>query len=177
MTRTNGTRALIAIAALAVLACQEPQQRGGEGAFDADEKPWKEIEARIPPYPRPDNLVQFEAGAASPHRFYVDAPSLSIGEDRVVRYTLVIRTAGGATNVTFEGIRCEGRQQKYYAVAGADRRWTQARNSQWRRIETQEVNRHHNVLYSDYVCSGGQPVRSVREILQSLRNRAPAQTD
>ena len=29
--------------------------------------------------------------------------------DGVVRYTLVTRTAGGATNVTYEGIRCEGR--------------------------------------------------------------------
>jgi hypothetical protein len=113
-------------------------------------------------------------GGASPHRFYVDARSLSVGEDGVVRYTLVIKAAGGATNVTFEGIRCELRQQKYYAVGRADGSWVRARNPQWRRIEGQDVNRHHSVLYAEFFCSGKQPHTSVREVLQLLRNSPPA---
>jgi hypothetical protein len=92
----------------------------------------------------------------------------------VVRYTLVVMAAGGATNVSYEGIRCELRQQKYYAVGRADGKWVRARNPQWRRIEQQDVNRHHNVLYSDYLCSGKQPVTSVREVLQRLSYSRPA---
>jgi len=118
--------------------------------------------------------VAFDAGGASAHRFYVDARSLSVGEDGVVRYTLVIKAAGGATNVTFEGIHCELRQQKYYAVGRADGSWVRARNPQWRRIESQDINRHHSVLYWDAFCSGKQPHKSVREVLQLLRNSPPA---
>jgi hypothetical protein len=149
------------------------QWREWDADFDADRKPWKELEARIPSYPKAEDLVAFDAGGASPHRFYVDARSLSVGEDGVVRYTLVIKAAGGATNVTFEGIRCELRQQKYYAVGRADGSWVRARNPQWRRIESQDINRQHSVLYADAFCSGKQPHKSVREVLQLLRNSPP----
>ena len=167
-------RALIVAAALAAsVGPALAQWREWDADFDEDRKPWKEIEARIPSYPRTGDLVPFEAGAASPPRFYVDARSLSVGEDGVVRYTLVIQAAGGATNVTFEGIRCELRQQKYYAVGRADGSWVRARNPQWRRIESQDVNRHHSVLYADAFCSGKQPHKGVREVLQLLRNSPP----
>lgn len=172
--RRAGT-ALVVVAALAAsVSAALAQWRGWDADFDEDRKPWKEIEAGIPSYPRTADLVPFEAGAASPHRFYVDARSLSVGEDGVVRYTLVVKAAGGATNVTFEGIRCELREQKYYAVGRADGGWVRARNAQWRRIELLEINRHHYVLYSDYLCSGKSPVESVREIMQQLRSASPA---
>lgn len=168
-------RALIAAAALAASVCPAlAQWREWDADFDEDRKPWKEIEARIPSSPRTGDLVPFEAGAASAHRFYVDARSLSVGDDGVVRYTLVIKAAGGATNVTYEGIRCELRQQKYYAVGRADGNWVRARNPQWRRIEHQDVNRHHSVLYADFLCPGKQPVKSVREVLQLLSYGPPA---
>jgi len=159
---------------LAASAAPAPAQwREWDADFDADRKPWKELEARIPSYPTSGDLVPFEAGGASPHRFYVDARALSVGEDGVVRYTLVIKAAGGATNVTFEGIRCELRQQKYYAVGRVDGNWVRARNPQWRRIESQDVNRHHSVLYAEFFCSGKQPHGSVREVLRLLRNSPP----
>lgn len=165
------------IVAAAIAASVTPalaQWREWDADFDADRKPWKELESRIPSYPKTEDLVAFDAGAASAHRFYVDTRSLSVGEDGVVRYTLVIKAAGGATNVTFEGIRCELREQKYYAVGRADGSWVRARNPQWRRIEGSDANRHHYVLYAEAFCSGKQPRESVSEVLQSLRNRPPA---
>ena len=172
--RQPGGVLIVAAALAASVTPALAQWRQWDADFDEDRKPWKEIEARIPSYPRDGDLVPFEASAASPHRFYVDARSLSVGEDGVVRYTLMIKAAGGATNVTFEGIRCELREHKYYAVGRADGDWVRARNPQWRRIEQQDVNRHHFVLYSDFFCSGKQPHRSVREVLQRLRFGAPA---
>lgn len=170
--------ALIVATVLATSVCPAlAQWREWDADFDEGRKPWKEMEARIPSYPRSGDLVPFEAGGASPHRFYVDARSLSVGEDGVVRYTLVVKTAGGATNVTFEGIRCELRQQKYYAVGRADGNWVRARSPQWRRIEPQDINRHHNVLYSDVLCFGKQPVTSVREMLELLRSGPSAVGD
>ena len=171
--RPAGSALIVAAALAASVTPALAQWREWDADFDEDRKPWKEIEARIPSYPRAADLVPFEAGAASPHRFYVDARSLSVGEDGVVRYTLMIKAAGGATNVTFEGIRCELREHKYYAVGRADGNWVRARNPQWRRIEQQDVNRYHFVLYSDFFCSGKQPHRSVREVLQLLKSGAP----
>lgn len=169
--------ALLVMTALAALASPAPAQwRLWDSDFDEDKKPWKEIEAKIPAYPKPESLFPFEAGGASPHRFFIDARSLSIGEDGVVRYTLVIKTAGGATNVSYEGIRCEERQQKYYALGRPDGSWARARNPQWRRIELQEINRHHNVLYQDFLCAGAgrkSPVSSVKEVLQLLKYGPP----
>lgn len=173
MSSWNGSSAVIAVTAIALLACQEPQWRPENTDSDAGRKAWNEIEARIPPYPRNENLVPFEAGGASLHRFYIDAPSLSIGEDGVVRYTLVVKTAGGATNVSFEGLRCDGRRQKVYAVGEANGRWTPARNPQWRRIEYDDVNRHHLVLHDDFFCWGRNPRKSEKEVLQLLKYGPP----
>ena len=163
------------IAAFAVAGALRPapaQWRDWDAQFDEDSKPWKEIEARIPPYPRSAALVPFDAGDASPHRYYIDARSLSIGEDGVVRYTLVVKAARGATSVSFEGIRCESREQKVYAVGHPDGNWVRARNPQWREIGKLDPNRrHHNVLYSDYLCSDRLPVRTVREMQELLRSR------
>jgi len=167
------------IVAAALAASVTPalaQWREWDADFDADRKPWKELESRIPSYPKTEDLVAFDAGAASAHRFYVDTRSLSVGEDGVVRYTLVIKAAGGATNVTFEGIRCELREQKYYAVGRADGSWVRARKPQWRRIESQDLNRHHGALYREFLCSGKSPVGSVREVLQLLRSGTPPTT-
>jgi hypothetical protein len=165
---------MVAAALSASVCTASAQWSAWDADFDEGAKSWKEIEARIPVQPRSEDLVQFEGGGASPHRFYVDARSLSVGEDGVVRYTLVVKAAGGATNVTFEGIRCESREQKYYAVGRADGTWVRARNPRWRRIEAQDLNRHHNVLYSDFLCSGRLPVRNAREMLQRLMDHTPA---
>lgn len=170
--KSAGAALVVAAVLAASVSAALAQWRDWDADFDEDKKPWKEIEAGIPSYPRTEDLIRFDPGAVSPHRFYVDARSLSVGEDGVVRYTLVVKAAGGATNVTFEGIRCELRQLKYYAVGRADGSWARARNAQWRRIGPREVDRHHHTLYADYLCSGSTPVRSVREIVQLFRSAA-----
>ncbi len=159
-------------AAAALLACSQSPTRAPDANAEAD-KDWREIEARIPAFPRSENLVGFDVGQASPHRFYIDAPSLSIGKDGVVRYTLVVRTAGGATNVSFEGIRCEVRRQKYYAMGNADGTWTPARNPHWRRIEYQDPDRRHLALVDDFLCADRAPLRTAQDVLQRLK-RGPA---
>ncbi len=159
-----GTALLLAAAAGPAFA----QWHLFESDFDRQKKPWSEIEAHLPGYPRTDNLIPFEAGGATPHRFYIDAPSLSVGEDGVVRYTLVVKTAGGATNVLFEGIRCETREQKLYAVGHTDGKWVRARDPEWRHIEYKELNRHHGVLYADYFCLDRRRPRNLKEIIEAL---------
>jgi len=141
------------------------------GGDDPDEKkPWVELEAKPPAYPKDGNLLQFDAGAATPHRFFLDTESLSVGPDGVVRYTLVVKTAGGATNVSYEGIRCDTRQYKVYALGRRDGTWMETRDPQWRRIEYREVNRHHGVLYADILCRDRIPVKNAKDALEAIRS-------
>ena len=170
---------LVAAAMLGAEGAREIEPiRDFESDFDLSLKDWKEIEAMLPPYPRDENLLPFLAGGASVHRFFLDAKSLAIGKDGIVRYTLVVKTAGGATNVSFEGIRCEMRQQKYYALGHPGGNWTRARNPEWRRIVFRDANGQHGVLFADYLCAGAGstrfPVNSVAEVVQRLKYGPPA---
>jgi hypothetical protein len=168
-------RAAIGIAALMLLACQQSPRHTDNLETEDQQDGWKEIPVKFPSYPRSENLVQFDVGDASPHRFYIDSPSLAIGTDGVVRYTLVTRTAGGATNISFEGIRCEGRRHKYYAVGETGGAWTPARNPQWRRIEMQDPDRQRRALLDTYLCQGRLPRKPVQETLRVLRYGPGAQ--
>ena len=163
-----------AIAVLALLAHSAAAQWSGwDYDHDRPKEEFKELELGLPPYPLEDNLLAFDAGAASAHRFYIDSKALSIGTDGVVRYTLVVKTAGGATNVTYEGIRCDLRQVKIYASGRPDRTWARARDPQWTRIATKQVDIHHGVLFRDYFCAGKTnktPVARAEEALQLLRH-------
>lgn len=145
------------------------QWSGWDYDRDALKKERPELPVKPPAYPREGNLLQFDAGAATGHRFFIDPESISVGEDGVVRYTLVVRTAAGATNVSYEGIRCDERQLKVYAFGRRDGSWAPARHPQWRRIEHQEVNRHHGTLYSDILCRGRTAVKSAQEAVNAIR--------
>ncbi|RPJ48281.1 MAG: hypothetical protein EHM16_02920 [Betaproteobacteria bacterium] len=149
------------------------QWDGWDYAFEREIKPWAEMQVQIPAYPTDDTLIPLDVGSATSHRFFIDGKSVSTGSDGVVRYTLVIKTAGGATNVSFEGIRCETREQRYYAIGNRDGTWVRARNSRWRRIEFKEVNAHHITFYGDYACRGKVMVESAEQIVQALR-RGPS---
>ena len=144
------------------------QWAGWDYDFDEAKKSWKEIEAKIPSYPDPKNLLHFEAGAGG-HQVYVDASSVSLGEDGVLRYTTVVKTSGGATNVTFEGMRCETREHKTYALGRRDGSWARARDPKWKRIELREIMPYHYVLYREYFCPSKSRPASVQQALQALK--------
>jgi hypothetical protein len=140
-----------------------------EADFDEDTKSWKEIQAQIPPYPKDQNLILVEAGSETSHRFYVDAGSVSVGADGVVRYTTVVKTSGGATNVTFEGMRCETREQKLYALGHRDGTWVRARDSKWQRILLRDLKPHHYMLYREFFCPSPSRPTPPKAAIEALR--------
>lgn len=162
------------LAALALLlycssALAQKAWEGWDYAFDREITPWAEMQAQLPAYPADEQLIPLNVGAATPHKFFVDARSVSVGSDGVVRYTLVIKAQGGAVNVSFEGIRCESREQKYYATGRSDKSWVRARNPQWRYIEFREFAAHHATLYQEYLCQGKSARESADRIVSALR--------
>ncbi len=150
----------------------QPGQLSDDG--ETDKSNWIELEVKLPPYPRSANLIPFEVSAASSNRFYIDPDSISVGNDGVVRYTLVIRGASSAENISYEGIRCETREHKYYAFGRRDGSWSRARSVAWRRIEYQEINRQHGVLYQDLFCPDRKkPLGPAAEIIRRLKYGGP----
>jgi hypothetical protein len=143
------------------------QWSGWDYEFDREITSWKELQAQIPPYPRGEGLLQFDVGGSG-HRYFIDPKSVSVGQDGVIRYTLVIRTMGGASNISFEGIRCSTQEQKYYAIGRPDGTWSRARDPQWKRIEPREVTRQHYVLHVDFFCNGKIPVENSQRIVELL---------
>ena len=147
------------------------QWSGWDYEHDRPIKRFKEAESKLPPLPKDEDLLQFEADAASPYRFFIDTHSLSIGTDGVVRYTLVVKTPGGATNISYEGMRCDLGQIKIYAYARGRVAWVRTRHPEWQEFRSQPSGRYRRVLKYDYFCTGKSnrtPVASVDEALQLL---------
>lgn len=131
--------------------------RGFETPYDPERPAWQEAEVAPPAYPQPANLVAFEVSAASRHRHFLDQSSLSVGPDGVVRYTVVIRTAGGAEQVFFEGMRCDTGEVKRYAFgrpgpAGGGE-WQPNRQARWEAIPGRVAASYQRELFYHYLCT------------------------
>ena len=136
---------------------------------DADPD-WKEGAYEMPVAPRESALREFFVSSASPNRFLIDEDSFVIGDDGVVRYVLVIRTPGGASNVTYEGIRCAVGAWRLYATGHSGGEWSAARDSEWQRIVDTSYNRVRAALAKDHFCDGPVPPRNREEVLRRLRS-------
>lgn len=136
--------------------------------FDQD-KPWVELQAQLPAYPKEENYLPFFVSATAVNQFFIDALSLSIGEDGVVRYTLIVKSPQGAANVSFEGLRCASGERKLYAFGRSDGVWSKARASKWEDIQYKDINRHHHMLHDDFLCIGHTPAKSVKDIVKTLK--------
>lgn len=142
------------------------------------EREWREIEAAPPAYPRPENLLPFFVSAATTFQFYIDGTTLSVGEDGVVRYVLVARSAQGAQSVSFEGMRCSTGEVRTYAIGTSAGGWTRSASS-WRQINPREIQRWHNALFNEFFCPLGNPIHTPREGVAALKagghpSRAPS---
>ncbi|WP_172600093.1 CNP1-like family protein [Sulfuricystis multivorans] len=136
---------------------------------DPDAPKWEEETPQLPGFPKEADLREFFVSATTPHRYFIDTASLSVGKDGVVRYTLVVHTRGGVTNITYEGLRCATGQFKIYATGHTDGRWVMARQSAWRPIENNPTYRHHAALSHDYFCPIGNPIATPEEGREALR--------
>ncbi len=138
---------------------------------------WVEQQVEPPALPKDVDLVEFYFSAGTANRFFIDGSTLGVGSDGIVRYVLVVRTSGGATNTTFEGIRCKTGEYKLYASGRADGTWARSRIGNWRPIEDKLANRHHAALNRDLFCPLATPIDSADDGREALRRskhpRAP----
>jgi hypothetical protein len=162
---------VLTVTALAAAAqnTNELNDKGGSSRYEEEQEKlnWKEAEARLPPYPKDADLIEFQVSSGATFRFFIDAASLSVADDGVVRYTLVARSPSGIANVSFEGIRCATKSYKVFA-RGTGGRWSPAQG-EWRDIEIRTIQRWHNVLYWEYLCPLHRPIETAAEGVNALR--------
>jgi hypothetical protein len=180
-------RILLLLCLLPLAACA-PQKalEGFDSDFDGG-KTWAELRVQLPAYPKVENLLPFDAGPASDNLHYIDAPSIVVGKDNIVRYTLVIKSPQGAKNISYEGMQCatggagenvraevlifklRGPAKRLYAVARDDRTWVRARVSKWEELE--DVSQHYaqRALSRYFFCPADIIVGSREEAIYALK--------
>lgn len=122
----------------------------------------REVLPAFPPYPREADLAAFAVPTVGGFRFYVDRATLSV-DDGVVRFALVVRSAEGVDNTSYEGLRCVSGESRVYALGRAGT-W-QASGGGWRPI----AQRWHLVLAREYFCPQNVPIRDVAEGRRALQ--------
>jgi hypothetical protein len=139
--------------------------------FDFDEskvEKWKESEISLPPYPRDENLLAVPLLATDTLKLYIDRASLSRGADRVARFSLVVESPSGARSIFYDGLRCETREYKTYAVGGPEQAFTPVKNPVWRQIPRPAANAFRYQLYQHYICDAHASARTPEDLVRRL---------
>ena len=117
------------------------------------ETPFSEEKTSIPERIDMDDLQEFKVGANDPQfRYYIERGSLHTGNDNVTRFVVVIRSHSGATNSSFEGMRCGVRLYKTYAYGNAEKLYP-ATETPWQTIPMDELTDYRAALYEDLICN------------------------
>jgi len=134
-------------------ADEEYEELYGEEVLHVEERPaWKEGRVRLPPYPDAARAIPVDVDLGqSAYRVLIDPDSITVGEDSVVRYTLLLQSPGGTTNVFYEGLRCTAGQYRRYAY-GVDGRFKLFPRSKWRYIRRVGMEKLHFSLAGDFFC-------------------------
>jgi hypothetical protein len=145
-----------------VLPPPKPKKSSNNGLLDDlfDDTPtWTEQRvSTLPPLPQPANLLPFDVSEHTQLDFNVDSKSLSVGQDGVIRLTVVITSPQGARNVYYEGIRCATFEWRLYAAANEDgTKWDRGVENAWSRMGRGGANSYQSTLYSDYLCANKMP--------------------
>ena len=160
-------RARLALALILLLAAWA-QQSVADGELK-DGGRWEEIQTQLPEYPKPENYLPLRVSATTQFDFFIDAKSVRIGKDGVVRYSLIAKSPEGALNISFEGIRCSEGKFRIYAFGRDDKSWSEARSSQWQSMPIDPRNAQRAVLHSQYFCPAGSIIDTPEEGVKGLR--------
>lgn len=136
--------------------------------------PWKEQGVELPAYPDGGHFVAVPLQLAGSNlEMFVDEPSLSIGDDGVVRYVLMLRSPTGTENLFYEGIRCSSQEWRSYAYGSSAGKWQALGETPWRVIGGLGTDRYRLELYQYYLCDPKVGPRLRKEMFRRMRYGVP----
>jgi len=134
-----------------------------------DVQEWKEGPYTLPDYPKQAEWVGFFVPLSDYH-FYVDAKTLTLGNDGVIRLILRMSSKAGAENLSYEGFQCANRTTRAYAFGDdIDKVWTQSTRAAWNRLQISDPVR---VRLVEDLCPDWNTPRDAGDALTRLK-RAP----
>jgi len=111
----------------------------------------------MPAIPNEAALKAFQASATTSNRYGIDPASVIVRDLKVIQFTLVITSARGARNITYEAIHCERREYMLMAIGGP-KGWSALKSPKWRPIPIEDtLNAHLRELDRTW-CEGGTAV-------------------
>jgi hypothetical protein len=152
--------------------------------FELDAKPYivdlpeelpeskAEVQVILPPWPRDADLIAFvPGGTATPYRFFIDGTHLRVDPSgSEVHYTLIIETANGLRNVSYEGIRCDLNGAFKTFAYGSDGRFVKSTAADWAPLSALGNGAYRVELYRHHFCvQRDTRARPLKDILRGLR--------
>jgi hypothetical protein len=83
---------------------------------------------------------------------------------------LVLKSASGAENVLVEGIRCEHKEYRTYAIGTYDKQLDPGAATAWAPLTKLGVDRYRYQLYKNYFCDVPSKPFSKRKILELVKH-------
>lgn len=158
---------LLILCVLSITGCASKEVF--KDGFD-NEKTWQELEAQLPEYPKRENFLEYDSGPNISNKYYVDETSIQVGDDGVIRFSLIVESSAGAMNVSFEGIRCKTRERKRYALGQNNGIWLESRVDDWQRMENTSQFHPHRELATHYFCPIRHIVNNKQEAIRALKS-------
>jgi hypothetical protein len=138
-----------------------------------DAEPWQEAQTAPPAVFSTDQLQAFEVSKDAALSYGIDPKTLTVGNDGVVRYVLVARSANGALNVLYQGIRCQTAQVKTYGRWNNQSSWNTSPRDDWQELSFRGASRPAMLLAQGGVCEGRTITGNPQKILNTLKNGRP----
>jgi hypothetical protein len=154
--------ALVALAFCALASCY------GRQAVEPESQRETELEPALPAYPSAASLRRLDLGPDEAFEYSIDMDSVSVAPGPILLYTLVARSPAGATNVTYEGMRCRPVERKIYALGRSDGTWAPSKSPAWLAIN--RSMKAQMTLADFYFCPGRRSVLTVDEALRAIRS-------
>jgi len=126
---------------------------------------WKEANFKLPPYPAQADWVGFFVPLKSDYTYFVDAKTLTLGEDGVIRLILRVVSASGAENLSYEGYQCANRSLRSYAFGDSfNHKWIESTRVLWKRMDRDDKARMR--LAEDFCPEWNTPKTSAEALLR-----------
>lgn len=160
--------ACLALVGHVAFAANSPITAGSTA--DDDAPAWQEGPVPAPAAPALDKLAPFKLEMATNLRWALDANSVSLGRDGVIRYVLVATSDSGAANVLYEGIRCGTAEVRTYARWTAEAGWKDNESATWQPLAFRGATRRAMLMARGGLCDGktlpSDARRAIRELQQ-----------
>lgn len=140
------------------------------GVDDDSESKRKEGVVSFPSWPSEQDLIRVKLSLVEfPYTLLIDEKSFSVGDDRIIRYTAILRSADGVDNVTYEGISCNRREVRRYAY-GSRGQFRPVRKPDWKFVRRKGQDRYRYELIESYFCPlpGGDMKRQIMDKLKTI---------